>query len=64
MITCVYEAFKHFFNFGSIASHDLERPILTAKRVSLVSLSCWRIGSSPPRFRPRQPCHKTCRGGE
>src|SRR5580698_4683873 len=55
---------QHFLDFGSVASHDLQQPPLTAKKVSLVSLSCRRVESSPPRFRPRQSCRKTRRGGE
>lgn len=35
----MYAGFKHFLNFGSVASQNLQRPLLTTKKVSLVSLS-------------------------
>jgi hypothetical protein len=38
IIACVYAGFKHFIDFGSVASQNLQRPLLTTKTVSLVSL--------------------------
>ncbi len=38
IIACVYAAFKYIFNFGSVASDDSQRPPLTMKTVSLVSV--------------------------
>ena len=43
-IACVYAAFKHILNFGSIACNDSQRPPLTMKTVSPVSVcSWWRV---------------------